>query len=184
MKLRNVLSYGTLIFSLSNNAAIADDTFVFKGLLVGGVVNPRDVEQALRPEAPFIGTVKCGSGAGGMQVCIGNSSAAGVPAIVNAVISNGHLIRISLSIPSEFFDTATQGAIEKYGRPLKTTSSNLQNRMGANFENTTLFWGNELGTYLQMSKYGSTIDRGSIYFGTAEDTALLTQSRAPKKGDF
>jgi hypothetical protein len=164
-----------------------NNRFVFKGIEVGGIASPAELEKALFVESPIKGipSVKCGAGAGAMQVCNGWTSAAGISALCNAVITgNGHVIRISLSIPSDFFDTAAQGAIQKYGKPTKATSSTVQNRMGASFENTTLVWGDEKGSYILMTKYGSTIDHGIIYFGSAEDTALLKQSTAPKSGDF
>ena len=178
--------------SAANAAPVApvgrqNNRFVFKGIEVGGTASPAELEKALFVESPIKGipSVKCGAGSGAMQVCNGWTSAAGVSALCNAVITgNGHVIRISLSIPSDFFDTAAQGAIQKYGKPTKTTSSTVQNRMGASFENTTLVWGDENGSYILMAKYGSTLDRGMIYFGSAEDTALLKQSTAPKSGDF
>jgi hypothetical protein len=58
--------------------------------------------------------------------------------------------------------------------------------MGATFENTTLIWGDLKGEYIQASKYGNTIDKGYIYFGTAQDTALQRQVQddSRKKGAF
>ena len=170
-----------------SSPARQNNRFVFKGIEVGGIASPAELEKALFVDSPIKGipSVKCGAGSGAMQVCNGWTSAAGISALCNAVITgNGQVIRISLSIPSDFFDTATQGAIQKYGKPTKTTSSTVQNRMGASFENTTLVWGDEKGSYILMTKYGSTIDHGIIYFGSAEDTALLKQSTAPKSGDF
>jgi hypothetical protein len=178
--------------SVANTAPVVsagrqNNRFVFKGIEVGGIASPAELEKALFVESPIKGipSVKCGAGSGAMQVCNGWTSAAGISAMCNAVITgSGHVIRISLSIPSDFFDTAAQGAIQKYGKPTNTTSSTVQNRMGASFQNTTLVWGDEKGSYIMMAKYGSTIDRGIIYFGSAEDTALLKQSTAPKSGDF
>jgi hypothetical protein len=169
------------------SAGHQSNRFVFKGIEVGGIASPAELEKALFVESPIKGipSVKCGAGSGAMQVCNGWTSAAGISALCNAVITgNGQVIRISLSIPSDFFDTAAQGAIQKYGKPTKTTFSTVQNRMGASFQNTTLVWGDEKGSYILMTKYGSTLDHGILYFGSPEDTALLKQSSAPKSGDF
>jgi hypothetical protein len=161
--------------------------FVFKGLEVGAITSPAQVEAALHSDSKFsnISQVKCGAGLSGAHVCNGWTSAGGVPANCNALIAGtGHLMRISLTIFPDSFDTVVQGAIQKYGKPTRSASNTVQNRMGATFQNQTLIWGNEQGFYIRIDKYGSTLDRGLLYFGSAEDTALLKQSTAPKSGDF
>jgi hypothetical protein len=165
-----------------------DGTFDFRGLRVGGLVTPAAVERASKDkDMSDVGAVKCGAGSQGAQVCNGIAVVAGAVAYVNAVIdASGRLIRISLAFPSEHFEQVAQGAVEKYGKPTRSSSASLQNRMGATFENTTLIWGDLRGEYIQASKYGDTIDKGYIYFGTAQDTALQKQVQddSRKKGAF
>src|SRR5579863_2759867 len=122
-----------------------------------------------------------------MQVCNGLTIIAGSVAEVNSVIDNtGKFIRISLRIPSDDFEQVTMGAQEKYGAPTSSSSEPVQNRGGATFTNRTLIWGNEKGIYIQAFKYAGTIDKGLVYFGTPENTALLNQANvnARRTGAF
>lgn len=155
----------------------ADSLFDFRGVRIGDMATPGAVEQALRDkDSSFIAGVKCDVGVRGAQVCNGITVIAGAPAEVNALIdASGRLIRIRMSFPSDYFELVARGAEEKYGKPTTSASESVQNRMGAAFLNTTLVWGDLNGNYIQLSKYGNTVDRGFIYFGTRQDTALLNR---------
>jgi hypothetical protein len=161
-------------------------TYEFRTLRVGGLTTPTDVEAAMRKDMsnPYF---KCGLGADGMQVCNGLTVLAGSVAEVNSVIdASGRLIRVMLRIRPDDFDRVTRAAKEKYGAPASSSSAPLQNAAGATFINQTLTWGSERGNYIKASKYADTIDKGFVYFGTPEDTALLSKADAErtKKGGF
>jgi hypothetical protein len=153
-------------------------TFDFRGLSVGDVATPAAVEQALKDkDLAAVGGVKCGAGLDG-QVCNGITVIAGAVAYANVVIdASGRLIRISMSFPSDDFEQVATGAEEKYGKPTKSQSVPVQNRMGATYTNSTLTWGDLRGNYVQIARYGSTLDKGFIYFGTPQDSALLKQAQ-------
>jgi hypothetical protein len=178
---------------VSNTQLISGDSnhdgiFDFRGLRVGGLAAPAEVERAMKDkDIPDMGGVKCGAGSNAVQACNGVAIVAGTVAYANLLIdASGRLIRINLSFPSEDFEQVARGAAEKYGKPTGSSSASVQNRMGATFENTTLIWGDLKGEYIQASKYGNTIDKGYIYFGTAQDTALQRQVQddSRKKGAF
>ena len=161
--------------------------FDFRGLHLGDCAPLASVEQGLQDkDAPDI-RAKCASRANGLWACSGLTVIAGAVAEANAVIdSSGTLISLFLSIKSGDFERVAGAAQEKYGHPSYSSSETVQNRMGAKFANTTFVWGNEKASYIRASKYGDTLDKGFVYFGTIEDTALAnrTEADARKRSSF
>ena len=160
---------------------VARDTavaFDFKGIDVGGQNNSEEKVQST------LG-INCGGGSEGRTVCNGTTSIGGAFAVANIVISpKGVVTRIALKINSYDFQKVVDVAIEKYGKPTKTSNEIEQNRMGAKFQNATYLWQENKGKYIKITRYYPTFDDGEVYFGTAEDTALLRQINKPKKEDI
>lgn len=170
-----LLTILTLLFAARNTAAAFD----FKGIDVGGQkISAEQVQSTLE--------IKCGAGSEGRIICNGKTSIGGAVADANIVISpKSEVTRIALRISSRDFQKVVAAAIEKYGKPTREINSVLQNRMGAQFPNITYWWEGNGGNHIKISKYISSLDSGEVYFGTAEDTALLEQMfNKPKKGDI
>src|ERR1017187_1412075 len=67
--------------------------------------------------------------------------------------------------PSEDYEAVRDMFIEKYGKPFNVSESEVQNRMGATFQQERLLW---IGQHVQisMSRYGSTISEGGFIIWT------------------
>jgi hypothetical protein len=164
----------------TSNTAIAFD---FKGIEVGSpkTYQAKDVRDALGVER----NIDCGKGKEDCMICNGVTSIGGAIALANIVISpKGVVTRIALKISSDDFLKVVSVAIEKYGKPTKITTKVEQNIMGAKFQNISYLWQGTEGRYIKIDKYYNTLDYGEVYFGSAEDTALLQQIFSPKKEDI
>jgi len=164
----------------ASNTAIAFD---FKGIEVSGpkTYQASDVQDALGSESK----IDCGKGSEDRMICNGITSIGGAIAVANIVISpKGVVTRIALKINSYDFQKVVSVATEKYGKPTKTTTEVEQNRMGAKFQNATYLWQGKGGRYVRVVKYYPSLDDGEVYFGSAEDTALLQSINKPQKKDI
>lgn len=164
----------------TGNTAIAFD---FKGIEVSGpkTYQAKDIQDALGPESK----IDCGKGSEDRLICNGTTSIGGAFAVANIVISpKGVVTRIALKINSYDFQKVVSVATDKYGKPTKATTDVEQNRMGAKFQNATYLWQGKEGRYVRIVKYYPTLDDGEVYFGSAEDTALLQRIDKPKKEDI
>lgn len=138
----------------------------FKGVVIGQPTTPQAVQDRLQ--------VKCGAGAPGMQVCNGNVTVAGVPASMNLVIgAGGRVQRISLDFPADRFLAVEEAMEQKFGAPGNVDNHAVQNGMGATFQQTVETWGVAPAPVATLSRYGSTVTRGSLVFRSEEDRVLL-----------
>lgn len=158
---------------LLSASAIALD---FKGITIGA---PATSEQVLEKLG-----VKCGAGVNEIQVCNGTVTIARESARMNLVINaSGIIQRIALSLSPKAFDIVAPLLIEKFGPPTKTDRSELQNRLGAKFDQVVHFW-REGDAEVVYRKYEGSIDSSSLYFSTKEDRDLLSQRKANRRGDL
>ena len=103
---------------------------------------------------------------------------------MNLVISAAGIVqRIDLTLQPQTFDTLAPLLIEKFGPPAKTERSELQNRMGAKFDQVLHVW-RDGESEVQYSKYAGSIDSSRLYFGTKEDRELLNKQKANRRGDI
>ena len=151
--------------------------FDFKGVAVG---SPATAEQVLEKLG-----VTCGAGANAMQVCNGTVTIAREPARMNLVISaNGIVQRIDLTLAPEAFEVVAPLLIERFGEPTKTDRSEIQNRMGAKFEQVTHFWGGQGDSEVLFRKYAGTGNSSTLYFSTKEDRDLRAKPKTNRRGDI
>lgn len=71
------------------------------------------------------------------------------------------VIKIGAAIRSESFDQVLSLMINKFGKPKKTENSTVQNRMGASFKQTEVFWNVE-NCELYLSRYARTLNEGIL----------------------
>lgn len=57
---------------------------------------------------------------------------------------------------------------KKYGKPIKTEESKIQNRMGAEFLQSIVYWQNGERA-ISLYRYGNTIDKGYAVFTSADE---------------
>lgn len=151
--------------------------FDFKGIKIGAPATADQLREKLG--------VTCGKGAGEMQVCNGPVTVAREPAKLNLVIAPTGLVqRIELTLSPSSFDVVAPELIGKFGTPAKTERGQVQNRMGATFEQVHHLWVGEDETEVFYSKYASSLDRSRLYFSTKEDRDLLGKSKTDRGGDI
>ena len=150
--------------------------FDFKGIAIGSPATPEQVLEKLG--------VKCGAGANEIQVCNGSVTIARESARMNLVINAAGIVqRIDLTLSPLSFDLLAPILIEKYGPPTKTDRSELQNRMGAKFDQVVHFWLDGDAQVLYQ-KYAGATDSSNLYFSTKEDRDLRSQRTANRRGDI
>jgi hypothetical protein len=124
----------------------------------------------------------------GDQICglsTGESETiAGVP-VKTMVLSiyDGKLHAIIINFDPDGFDQVVDGLKEKYGES-NPMNEQIQNRMGATFENSTFSWRRADAT-LKATKYSASLDQSSVMFRT--DFAIEEFKRrrdAASKGDL
>src|SRR5215471_924305 len=163
-----------LLLLVISPAAFAFD---FKGFTIGAPAKPEEVKEKLG--------VKCGLGSGGSQVCNGRVTVGKEPAQMNMVINpSGIIQRIRLSLSPNAFEIIAPLLTEKFGAPTKTERGEVQNRMGAKFDQTSMLWRGENGVEVIYQKYTGSLDSSSLYFSTAEDRELMLNSRGDRRGDL
>jgi hypothetical protein len=163
----------TLVTAALQAPAVALD---FKGIAVG---EPATAELVLDKLG-----VKCGAGASGMQVCNGAVTIARESAKMNLVINAAGIVqRIDLSLSPQAFEVVAPLLIEKFGPPAKTDRSEVQNRLGAKYEQVIHLW-REGDAEALYRRYAGSLDSSSLYFSTKEDRDLLSKRTATRRGDI
>lgn len=159
----------------------------FKGLALGRVTTPSQVEAQLTPnealrsicgqsEGPCADRIKvsCSASDGGVQVCNGKTTIAGSLADTNAVIgSDGRLQRIFMTFSSDSYDVVHDALLKKFGKPSSVKKSAVQNGFGAQFMQVDTVWLRGGGLKLSLSRYGANTDESVAYFGTKADEDLF-----------
>lgn len=141
--------------------------FDFKGIHVGKPATSKQVLEKLGAE--------CGTGGGNLKyVCNGSVTIAREPAKINLVIGSADIVqRINLSLSPESFDHVAPALIGKFGKPTSTKRSELQNRMGAKFNQVTHTWLKKDGRMVSYQKYAGSLDHSTLNFSTKEDRDFL-----------
>lgn len=158
---------------------LASYAFDFKGIVVGQPATPEQVFEKL--------TVRCGAGSANRQICNGTVSFGRETGQMNLVINERGIVqRIHImQLPPSAFDSIAPLLVEKFGPPKSTDESELQNRMGAKFQQKVLLWTSpDDDLHVLYSKYSSRIDESSIWFSTKADRELMGRSKANRKGDL
>lgn len=151
--------------------------FDFKGIKIGALATPEQVQEKLG--------VKCGAGANAAQVCNGTVTIARETARLNLVINSAGVVqRMHLMLSPEAFDIVAPMLISKFGPPTKTSHSQIQNRMGAKFDQVRYWWQGEGDTEVDYSRYTGTLDSSTLYFSTKEDRELLGKLKGNRAGDI
>mgnify|MGYP003402239828 FL=1 len=168
------LALASLLAVFVNQPSYAFD---FKGIVLGQPATVAQVEEKLG--------IRCGAGIDSIQVCNGGVTIAQERATVNLVINDqGVVRRINLSLSPESFDVVAPLLIEKFGAPTATTKGELQNRMGAKFEQTTHLWKDDQENHVLYSRYAGTVDKSFLSFTTKEDRGLLANLRGNRRSDL
>ncbi|MGB4811748.1 MAG: hypothetical protein WBP13_04610 [Methylophilaceae bacterium] len=166
-----------LLIALALVLPLSASAFDFKGISIGGASTPKQVLEKLG--------VKCGLGANEMQVCNGNVTIARETAYMNLVIDRKGIVqRISLSLSSSAFETVAPLLIEKFGTPTSTNRGEVQNWMGAKFEQVSHLWKGENEVEVRYSKYAGVVDKSGLSFTTKKDRELQGKSRENPRGDI
>ena len=151
--------------------------FDFKGIAIGAPATPEQVQEKLG--------VRCGAGADGKQVCNGNVTIAQERSYMILVISaQGVVQRIFLSLSPEAFDIVAPLLLEKFGPAASTSRSQVQNRMGAKFDQVIHLWKDEQENQVFYSRYSGTVDKSVLSFTTKEDRGMLNKNRGNPKSDI
>lgn len=74
---------------------------------------------------------------------------------------NSKVIKIVCYIGPESFDQVLSLMINKFGKPKKTENSTVQNRMGASFKQTEVYWSVE-NCELYLSRYAGSLKGGVL----------------------
>jgi len=152
--------------------------FDFKGIKLGSTATVEQVKEKLG--------VQCGAGARGMTICNGRVTVGREPGDMNLVINDQGIVqRIAITLKPYSFDALEPLLIEKFGPPQKTTRSQVQNRMGAKFDDVSHLWEeNDGDNQLLFWKYAGSIDSSVLNFRTKADRDLLGARTANRKGDL
>ena len=91
-----------------------------------------------------------------------------------------------MTLSPESFDIVASLLIGKFGHPTETERSQVQNRMGARYEQIQHWWRGKDEVNVAYSKYEGTLDLSSLYFSTKEDRDLLEtgKSKAERAADI
>ena len=87
--------------------------------------------------------------------------------------SDERLAAVNLSFESQDYDRLSRAFTAKFGAPDSTWSEVLQNRMGAEFANTSAAW-RRGGIVLTLKRYGSSLDHGRAVM-RSEQAVTATQ---------
>lgn len=156
---------------------LAANAFDFKGIAIGALTTPEQINEKLG--------VKCGAGIEGRQICNGVVTVGREAARMNLVIDKvGIVQRINLSMAPASFDVVAPLLIEKFGLPTSTKTGDLQNRMGAKFEQITHLWQGPGELEVFYTKYAGSIDASTLNFSTKQDRDMLGAGRENRKGDI
>ena len=151
----------------------------FKGIAIGEPATPDLVQEKLG--------VECGLGGSGrdMQICNGDVTIAGESAYMNLVISPlGVVQRIHLSLSPDAFDIVAPLLVEKFGPPSSTDRSEIQNRMGAKFDQVIYLWEDKHENQILYSRYSGSVDTSSLNFSTEEDREMIKKVMGDPKSDI
>ena len=104
---------------------------------------------------------------------------------MNLVINaHGILQRIFLSLSPDDFDTVAPLLLEKFGPTISTSRTQVQNRMGAKFDQVVHLWTDEQENQVLYSRYSGTVDKSSLSFSTKADRDMFNKSRGNPRGDI
>ena len=153
------------------------NAFDFKGVVIGAPATPELINEKLG--------VSCGVGFEGIQVCNGTVTIARESARMNLVISStGVVRRINLTLSPAVFDVIAPLLVEKFGPPEKIKRGEVQNRMGAKFDQVEYYWQNSTGHQVIYEKYAGSLDSTTLNFSTREDREKLQVPKASRKNDL
>lgn len=167
----------TCVMFCATAAASGSRDYDFKGVQIGAPATPELIKERLG--------VACGAGAPGMQICNGNVTIAKERATMNLVIGNtGEVQRIHLSLQPDSFDLVEPELIRKFGAPTRVERPEVQNAMGATFQQTTDIWVGSNGVRVVFERYAGSIDSSSLYFSTEADRRLMSGADIDRSNDL
>ncbi|CAN0491551.1 unnamed protein product, partial [Phaeothamnion confervicola] len=82
------------------------------------------------------------------------------------------------------FDVLAPLLIEKFGQPTKTDRKDIQNRMGAHYEQVSHFWRGADETAIYYSKYTGRVDSSVLSITTKEDRKLTHSTIEDRRQDL
>jgi len=152
---------------------LAAAAFDFKGLELGAVASPADIKSKVG--------IRCWKKKrDGTQTCEGRSTVAGAVTFARVVVdADGTVQDIGLRFSEEDFSKVESGLREKFGEP-STERSEVQNRMGAGFNQVTHTWKNEQRDLVVLVRYANDINHSVLLFMTAKSAE---SDAAASKGD-
>lgn len=113
--------------------------------------------------------------------CATRNTWAGVNVLqVFAWFEAGALRRVSVTFKPQDFEQIVAAATERWGRPKHESTEEIQNRMGARFENRFARW-EQGGVGLAVRRYGSRVDAGSALIISTADV-IEAQKRRGEAG--
>lgn len=148
----------------TSSVCLAQD-FDFKGVYLDQPATPAEIKSKLG--------VDCGAGRPGFQICNGRVTVAGRNADMNLVIGqSGKVQRIALTFDTSSFNAVENALMQKFGAP-KVEIGQVQNRMGAKYDDRTDVWGEAPGPTVRLSQHAGSLDEASLRFWTEEDRVML-----------
>lgn len=184
----------TLVVSLLMwaSTAVAQDEIGFKSLSFGAT------QEAYKAEWPdhvcrtsevcsFVREAHCTprtAGPADGAICAQRNTWAGVA--IKSVVANfvdGRLARVNIVFDAARFEHVLEASKQRYGQPSMVSSTPVQTRMGARYENTVATW-DRPGTVMALRRYAGTITESNASLMTREEfERVVSRARAaPKEG--
>lgn len=155
-----------IILTLAFMIPLNGFSFDFKGVEIGGKSEPQEIFDKLG--------VECSEAYQSKFICNGYTTIATFRSYMNLVLTEkGYVQRIFLDFDSDGFETVAPLLVEKYGKPKSNKVSQLQNKMGAKFEQHVLFWIDKDENTVTLSRYGSKVDKSILSFSTKMDRDMM-----------
>lgn len=149
--------------------------FDFKGIEIGAVVSPDEIEQKLGTRCTGRVPTRCTA-----SVVLANVR--GFMMITRTADNVIEMITISFD-SSQFMDVEAI-ALKKFGEPSNKASRSVQNRMGAVFENVEYTWADEKGDSVLLQKYASTIDKSYLTYTSKLALDRYIEAKKNQPADF
>jgi hypothetical protein len=91
---------------------------------------------------------------------------------------NNALVRVSISFHVNLYQRILGALVTKYGKPDDTKTEEVQNKMGAKFDNEISSW-NVSGVTLTINKYGDDLTKSSVLYSL--DSSIQDMAERRKK---
>ncbi len=106
---------------------------------------------------------------------------AGTAHLVFGNFTNGRVSRVDGTFDVSIFDSVVESLTEKLGKPSRTKTDDVQNRLGAHFTDAKHWWDFADGSMLFLHRYSSDLVTSAVLLWTKEEREKPLTKKTPKE---